>query len=114
MVVTKVFRTKDSIAVYVEGIGGFIHIYPENEEYAEVQAYLLDHPEALIPEPVPPPPSAEELAAREVAEAKAYLASTDWIIAKIGEAQMMGQPIDGLLEKYAGELAQRQEARGKI
>jgi len=100
---------------FVATVNGYPYHVTENTPaaWAEVSAYLLLHPEALIPEPVPPEPTAEELAAREVAEARSYLASTDWIIAKIGEAQMMGQQIDGLLEKYASELAQRQEARLK-
>lgn len=80
----------------------------------EVESYLLDHPEALISEPVPPPPTEEELARQRISEARAYLASTDWIIAKIGEAQMLGKPIDGLLEKYAGEMGKRVEARETI
>jgi hypothetical protein len=44
---------------------------------AEVSAYLIDHPEALIPEPVPPEPTEEELAARRVAEIIAELDRLD-------------------------------------
>jgi hypothetical protein len=39
----------------------------------ELDAYLAKHPEALIPEPQPPKPSAEELAAREAAQAQAEI-----------------------------------------
>lgn len=49
--------------------------YPE--AWAEVTAYLASHPEALVPEPVPPPPSAEELKARRVAEIKAEILALD-------------------------------------
>ena len=57
---------------------------------------------------------AEELAAeqaRKVAEAKAYLAKTDWIISKVGEAAMLGEGAEALKTKYAVEIAAREEAR---
>jgi len=44
----------------------------------EVEAYLLNHPEALISEPVPPAPTQEELDAREIQTLTTYLASTGW------------------------------------
>ena len=43
----------------------------------EVTAYLLDHPEALISEPVPPPPTDEELAERRISEIYAEFARLD-------------------------------------
>jgi hypothetical protein len=46
-------------------------------DIAEVEAYIIDHPEALIPEPVPPEPTEEELAARRVAEIIAELDRLD-------------------------------------
>jgi hypothetical protein len=59
------------------------HVCPKEKDpygkydIAEVEAYILDHPEALIPEPVPPEPTAEELAARRRAEIKAQIAELD-------------------------------------
>ncbi len=47
-------------------------------EYAEMMAYLAEHPEALVSEPVPPPPTPEQLLSQEMQQLLAYLASTDW------------------------------------
>ena len=98
----------------IEHNGYPYHVIESDPLFAEVQAYLLDHPEALVPEPVPPPPTGEELAARRVAEARTYLASTDWVIAKLGEAQMLGGDIATLVEKYQDVLDARVEARDTI
>ena len=48
------------------------------ELFAEVTAYLAEHPEALVCEPVPEPPSVEQLLSQEMQQLLAYLASTDW------------------------------------
>jgi len=56
-------------------------LYP----HKEVEAYLLEHPEALIPEPVPPAPTQEELDAREVQTLTSYLASTGWYSERASE-----------------------------
>lgn len=42
-----------------------------------VEAYLVEHPEALVPEPAPPAPTPAELAAAERARALAALAALD-------------------------------------
>ena len=80
--------TKDNEPIYKmsDSLGGYhinnymVRPYDTMGQYtiAEVEAYLAEHPEALVPEPVPPPPSAEELLAREEQGLLAYLASTDW------------------------------------
>lgn len=49
-----------------------------------------------------------------IAEAKETLSSTDWVIAKISEAQLQGEDTAPLLTKYADELAQRATARDTI
>jgi hypothetical protein len=50
-------------------------------DIAEVSAYLAEHPEALIPEPKPPEPSAEEKKARKDIddEAKELELDKQWI-----------------------------------
>lgn len=50
----------------------------------------------------------------QLAEAKTYLADTDWIIVKISEASAMGTDVEELKTKYAEELIGRSEARNKI
>ncbi|WP_111640000.1 hypothetical protein [Marinomonas shanghaiensis] len=52
--------------------------------------------------------------AQKVTEAKAYLANTDWIISKVGEAAMLGEGAEVLKTKYAVEIAAREEARALI
>lgn len=52
--------------------------------------------------------------ALKIAEAKAYLASTDYIVTKIAEAQALGEDTTLLLSQYAVELQQRKEARAFV
>lgn len=51
----------------------------------EIKAYLAAHPDALQPEPLPPPPTPEQLRDAEIASLKAYLNSTDWYVARYAE-----------------------------
>lgn len=89
----------DGMTIYSRTDGTFVvdgyHVCPKDIDPAgkydieELKTYLLDHPEALQPEPLPPPPSPEQLRAAEIASLKAYLASTDWYIVRMmdtGEA----------------------------
>ena len=48
------------------------------------------------------------------AKAQSYLDSTDWIVVKINEAQVLGQDIQPMLDKYATELTKREECRGLL
>lgn len=48
---------------------------------------------------------------QKLQEAKNYLQSTDWIVVKIQEAQIKGEDVVVLLEKYSVELQKRDEAR---
>ena len=64
--------------------------FPDSPDsrHAEVESYLAEHPEALVPEPVPPP-TPEQIAEQERQANLAYLASTDWYairFADTGEA----------------------------
>jgi|GEM_PF-4149800 len=47
-------------------------------------------------------------------EAKDYLASTDYIVTKIAEAQALGENTEELLKEYAVELVKRKEARAFV
>ena len=63
MDIAKAYKRKDGTYV----VDGY-HVCPKyidphgKYDIAEVEAYLAEHPEALIPEPVPPPPTEAELA----------------------------------------------------
>jgi len=81
------------------------HVIESDPLFAEVEAYLLDHPEALIPEPVPPEPTQEELDAGEVQTLTAYLASTDWYAIRFAET---GAEVPNAV------LVERQAARDRI
>ena len=48
-----------------------------SEEGRVVEAYLAEHPEALVPEPVPPPPTIEQMKAQRIAEIKAQILALD-------------------------------------
>jgi len=67
------------------GIGIILTEADNPTEYAEVKAYLAAHPEALVPEPVPPPPTPEALAQQTIATNQAILTSTDWHFAYSAE-----------------------------
>jgi hypothetical protein len=59
--------------------------------------------------PVYTPDNSEAL--KVIADAKAYLASTDWIVTKITELQIAGDDIAPLKTKYADQLAERKAQR---
>ena len=69
---------------------------------------LLDEELQVI---INPPKTEEQIIAEQVAEAKAYLADTDWVVIKINEAQVLGEAIQDLLVKYKEILDKRQECR---
>lgn len=56
----------------------------------------------------------EELKALEIAQDKQYLADTDYIVTKIGEASLLGQDISELLARYSADLERRELARIRI
>jgi hypothetical protein len=109
--------TKDNEPIYQRADGSYVLKYGNGEygvnvgdnnclyPYTEVQAYLLDHPEAMIPEPKPPEPTQEELDRREEQSLLAYLASTDWYAVRFAET---GQAIP------EDVVTQRAEARARI
>jgi hypothetical protein len=76
-----------------------------DESRAEVEAYLAEHPEALVDEPVPPPPTKEQIAAQEEQSLMVYLASTDWYAIRYAET---GKAIPEAI------LQERQSARDGI
>jgi hypothetical protein len=94
-----------SDAYYHRYENGYWHAITDADKIAEVEAYLLDHPEALIPEPVPPEPTQEELDRREEQSLLAYLASTDWYAVRYAET---GTPVPEEVSK------QREDARERI
>lgn len=78
---------------------------------AEVRLALLNLTVAPF---IPYVPSQAEVTASQIKAAKVYLAETDWVVAKIAEAQLQGQVITGLLTQYTTELTARENARALI
>jgi hypothetical protein len=67
---------------YYELNDGIVPVWKGNEasnseKFAEVEAYLAEHPEALIDEPKPPEPTAEQIAQRERTRITAALDAID-------------------------------------
>ena len=56
----------------------------------------------------------QEMKESEIAQDKQYLADTDWIITKMGEASFTGQDTAPLAEQYATQLTERENARVRI
>lgn len=61
-----------------------------------------------------PIPTEAELKERATQEALQYLASTDWVVTKINEAQVLGESVAELLSKYDEVLQKRKDARISI
>lgn len=79
-------------------IQGTEYVYPSKDEVqAKVDSYL-----------------APMLASKAKEEALKYLNDTDWVIAKIAEAQLLGEDIVALKDKYAAILTNRVEARCRV
>ena len=51
---------------------------------------------------------------QEQEKALAYLNSTDWVVAKIGELQIQGKDTSELITKYADVLAKREAYRATL
>ena len=75
------------------------------EELAEVEAYLSAHPEALVPEPVPEPPTAEQVAATARAAILAQLDDLDRRSIRPLRAREMTKVVE--LETQASALRDR-------
>jgi hypothetical protein len=71
------YQRENSFVCVIAGIEIGIIIKADDLEYAEIQAYLAEHPEALQDEPLPPPPSDAELEAQAEATRQAFFAEND-------------------------------------
>lgn len=83
-----------------------------NRDYEEYKAWLAEGnaPEQAMTDIE----TAEQGKQSQIAEAKAYLANTDWIVTKISEAQIQGRDIASMIEKYSATLTEREAARALI
>ena len=71
------YQRANEFVCFVEGIGIGIIVKADEPEYAEIQAYIAENPDALRLEPVPPPPSDMELEAKANAQRQALFAEYD-------------------------------------
>lgn len=51
---------------------------------------------------------------QEIADLKAFLESTDYVVSKLAEAQAYGEDTTALKKKYAQVIQQRKDARARI
>lgn len=85
MVVFKIYLREHDMSVFETEDGVGYIIQDVNPRWDEYKRYILDHPDSVQPEPLPPPPSPEQLRAVEIASLMAYLSSTDWYVARYAE-----------------------------
>ena len=109
------YRRDDSIVIFdMTNIGH--PIYRDDPRYAEVEAYLAENPEALVPEPVPPPPTPEALASQARALRDARLVANDRQIIIASRAQRTGDTTATVrlaaLDAYAVALCDWPESEG--
>lgn len=83
---------------------------------SEVEAYLLDHPDALQPEPLPPPPSDAQLEAAAESQRQALFAEYDTAIMRLKRAERLGNTgataSIALWDTYAVALQELNDAPG--
>ena len=99
-----VYERADGTKVVTLENGYPYHVIEGDQINDELRAYLAKHPEALVPEPVPPPPTPEQIAEQRRAENLAYLASTDWYAVRFAETGK-GIPADVLEKRQAARDA---------
>ena len=89
MMIDKIYERLDTYVVFEFGKIGIC--YPkESDEGAEISAYLLDHPEVLQPEPIPPPPTDAQLEATAESQRQARFAEYDTAIMRLKRAERLG------------------------
>lgn len=60
--------------------------------HAKVEAYIIAHPDALVPEPLPPPPTDAQLEATAESQRQARFAEYNTAIMRLKRAERMGDP----------------------
>ena len=101
-------------AVELDGFPCTINESEYPEAWAEVFAYLSEHPKALVPEPVPPPPSPKEVEAARIAGIKAKLAELDAQSARPMRAIAAGTATDDDRKRLAAIEAEAAGLRAQI
>ena len=90
----------EGCAIYSRKDGTFIvdgyHVCPKDidpvgkYDIEELKAYLLDHPDALQPEPLPPPPTDAQLEAAAESQRQARFAEYDTAVMRLKRAERLG------------------------
>ena len=100
---------------YVATVNGYpYHIIEGDLLKAEVESYLAEHPEALVPEPAPPEPTAEQIEAARVAGIRAKLDELDRKAVRPLRAIAAGTATDADRTMLAEIEAQAAELRASI
>ena len=101
--------------IYYKNINNEVFAYETQGERDEFGAPDLV---AMTPDEVAdhlyPVMTDEQMKQSEIDQDKRYLADTDWIVAKIGEASLLGQDTSPLIEQYKTQLDTREISRIRI
>lgn len=100
---------------YYKSETGEVYAYKtqaERDQYGTADLVAMSQEE--VESHLNPQPTQQQLVETEIAQSKAYLLSTDYIVLKIGEAMALGQDVAPLLEQYSAELGAREAAREAI
>lgn len=95
--------------------GTIPYTYDSTSAPESLDEYVIDVLDQLTVAPyIPYTPSQAEQDRQLVLAAKNYLDSTDWVVTKIAEAQVLNEDLPSLIEKYVDILAERKSARATI
>lgn len=101
--------------IYFKSANGEVFAY---ETQIERDQYGAPDLVAMTPDEVAdhlyPVMTDEQMKQSEIDQDKRYLADTDWIVAKIGEASLLGQDTSPLIEQYKTQLDTREISRIRI
>ena len=93
------YKRENCFVVFEVGYPAGYLVYQDDERYAEIEAYLQEHPEALKEEPVPSPPTDAELEARAEAIRQALFAEYDKHVLQYQREVRLG--VAGAVERLA-------------
>lgn len=101
--------------IYYKSKTGEVFAYESEDEREQFGgADLVRMTPAEVETHLQPAMTEQQIREAEIAQDRAYLVSTDYIVTKIAEASALGQDTQPLLQQYANELEQRELARVRI
>ena len=87
-----IYQSGEFLKVYLNGNWCNINEAEYPDAWKQVQEYLADHPDAVQPEPAPPPPTDAQLESAAELQRQARFAEYDTAIMRLKRAERMGDP----------------------